>query len=330
MCSKLTGCSMPTAAPMSDGAPARGPHGWLVVDKPRGITSAAAVARIKSVCGRGAKVGHAGTLDPMATGVLPVAIGEATKTVSFMMDALKRYRFGVRWGEQRDTDDAEGTVIETSESRPSREAVANALSAFIGRIEQVPPAYSALKVGGERAYALARQGRAPELAPRTVHIESLTLIEAGDEGAAFAVECGKGTYVRALARDIARALGTVGYVSWLHRAAVGPFSDDDANPLDKLVALGHSPGPRRKPATGRCSAGRHPGSATDRTRGRSSAPRPARARARRRTRKGPRRCRVTTRGVGRSRRGPGPPVAGLQHVTSGVTRCRSPRRGRPS
>ena len=232
---------MRTAAPMSEGAPARGPHGWLVVDKPRGTTSAAAVARIKSLVGRGAKVGHAGTLDPMATGVLPVAIGEATKTVSFMMDAPKRYRFGVRWGEQRDTDDAEGAVVETSESRPSREAIANALPAFIGRIEQVPPAYSALKVGGERAYALARQGRAPELAPRTVHIESLTLKEAGDDGAAFAVECGKGTYVRALARDIARALGTVGYVSWLHRAAVGPFTDDDANPLDKLVALGHSP-----------------------------------------------------------------------------------------
>ena len=226
---------------MSDGAPARGPHGWLVVDKPRGITSAAAVARIKSLVGRGSKVGHAGTLDPMATGVLPVAIGEATKTVSFMMDAPKRYRFGVRWGEQRDTDDAEGTVIETSVNRPSEEAIAAALPAFVGRIEQVPPAYSALKVGGERAYALARQGRAPQLAPRTVHIESLTLIEAGDDEAAFAVECGKGTYVRALARDIARALGTVGYVSWLHRAAVGPFTDDDANPLDKLVALGHSP-----------------------------------------------------------------------------------------
>ena len=225
---------------MSDGVPARGSHGWLVVDKPRGITSAAAVARIKSLVGRGTKVGHAGTLDPMATGVLPVAIGEATKTVSFMMDAPKRYRFGVRWGELRDTDDAEGVVIETSESRPSREVIETALPAFVGRIEQVPPAYSALKVGGERAYALARRGRPPELASREVHIESLELIEADHEGAAFAVECGKGTYVRALARDIARAAGTVGYVSWLHRAAVGPFNEDDANPLDKLVGLGHS------------------------------------------------------------------------------------------
>ena len=227
---------------MSDGAPARGPHGWLVVDKPRGITSAAAVARIKSLVGRGAKVGHAGTLDPMATGVLPVAIGEATKTVSFMMDAPKRYRFGVRWGEQRDTDDAEGTVIETSASRPVQGGHHKRASG-LRRPHRAGAAriLAALKVGGERAYALARQGRAPELAPRTVHIESLRLTEAGDDEAAFAVECGKGTYVRALARDIARALGTVGYVSWLHRAAVGPFTDDDANPLDKLVALGHSP-----------------------------------------------------------------------------------------
>ena len=226
---------------MTERAAARGPHGWLVVDKPGGITSAAAVARIKSVVGRGAKVGHAGTLDPMATGVLPVAIGEATKTVSFMMDAPKRYRFGVRWGEQRDTDDAEGAVIETSDSRPSAAAVASVLPAFIGRIEQVPPAFSALKVGGERAYTLARQGRAPQLAPRTVHVSSLTLTEADADGAAFEVACGKGTYVRALARDIARAAGTVGHVSWLHRAAVGPFGEEDAKPLDKLVALGHSP-----------------------------------------------------------------------------------------
>ena len=225
---------------MTDRAAARGPHGWLVLDKPRGITSAAAVARIKFLIGRGTKVGHAGTLDPMATGVLPVAIGEATKTVSFMMDAPKRYRFGVCWGEQRDTDDAEGTAIETSENRPAGSAVASVLPSFIGRIEQVPPAFSALKVGGERAYALARQGRPPQLAPRTVHVRSLTLTEADDRGAAFEVECGKGTYVRALARDIARAAGTVGYVRWLHRAAVGPFNDEDANPLDKLVALGHS------------------------------------------------------------------------------------------
>ena len=224
---------------MADGASVPGPHGWLAVDKPRGITSAAAVARIKRLAG-GAKVGHAGTLDPMATGVLPVAIGEATKTVSFMMDAPKRYRFGVRWGERRDTDDAEGTVIETSAGRPNQAAIAAVLPAFVGRIEQVPPVFSALKVGGERAYALARQGRPPELAARAVHVRSLALIAADEDSASFAVECGKGTYVRALARDIARAAGTLGYVSWLHRAAVGPFTDGDAIPLDKVDALGHS------------------------------------------------------------------------------------------
>ena len=225
---------------MAERTAPRGLHGWLVVNKPGRITSATAVARIKSLVGRGAKVGHAGTLDPMATGVLPVAIGEATKTAAFMMDAPKRYRFGVRWGEQRDTDDAEGTVIETSEGRPAESAVTGVLPAFVGRIEQVPPTFSALKVGGERAYALARKGRPPQLEPRTVHVMSLTLIEADGDGAAFEVACGKGTYVRALARDIARAAGTVGHVSWLHRSAVGPFTDDDAKPLDKVVALGHS------------------------------------------------------------------------------------------
>ena len=176
----------------------------------------------------------------MATGVLPVALGEATKTVSFMMDASKRYRFGVRWGEQRDTDDAEGRVIETCDTRPDEAAIARVLPAFVGCIEQVPPAFSALKVDGERAYALARRGRPPRLAPRTVRIESLTLTAAEGDEASFAVECGKGTYVRALARDVARAAGTLGHVSWLHRAAVGPFTDDHANPLDKLAALGHS------------------------------------------------------------------------------------------
>ena len=225
----------PLSAPVS----APGPHGWLVVDKPRGLTSAAVVARIKRLA-RGAKVGHAGTLDPLATGVLPVAIGEATKTVSFMMDAPKRYRFGVRWGEQRDTDDTEGSVIETSSGRPSEAALAQVLPAFVGRIEQVPPVFSALKVGGERAYALARQGRPPQLAARTVHVANLTLTAAAADEASFEVACGKGTYVRALARDIARAAGTVGHVSWLHRAAVGPFTEAHANPLDKLDALGHS------------------------------------------------------------------------------------------
>jgi len=215
------------------------PHGWLVVDKPHGITSARVVARVKARA-HGAKAGHAGTLDPMATGVLPVAVGEATKTVSFMMDAPKRYRFGVRWGERRDSDDAEGRVIATSAVRPGEAQLARVLAAFVGEIEQVPPAYSALKVGGERAYALARRGEQPALAARTVHVSSLVLTGADADGAAFEVACGKGTYVRALARDIARACGTVGHVSWLHRSAVGPFTDAHANPLDKVDALGHS------------------------------------------------------------------------------------------
>ena len=231
---------MASAAPVTERPAAPGPHGWLVVDKPQGLTSAAVVARIRSLAG-GAKVGHAGTLDPLAMGVLPVAVGEATKTVSFMMDAPKRYRFGVRWGERRDSDDAEGRVVETSAGRPDEAALARVLPAFVGAIEQVPPAFSALKVGGERAYALARKGRPPQLAARTVHVASLTLTAADGEGAAFEVACGKGTYVRALARDIARAAGTVGHVHWLHRAAVGPFTEADANPLDKFDALGHSP-----------------------------------------------------------------------------------------
>ena len=184
---------------MTEKTAARGPHGWLVVDKPGGITSAAVVARIKSAVGAGAKVGHAGTLDPMATGVLPVAIGEATKTVAFMMDAPKRYRFGVRWGSS-----AIRTMPKVRSSRqakvdPPDRRSQTCFPALSARSSRCRPAYSALKVGGERAYALARQGRPPQLPPRTVHVMSLTLTEADDDGAAFEVECGKGTYVRALA-----------------------------------------------------------------------------------------------------------------------------------
>ena len=224
---------------MPDPSAAARPDGWLVVDKPRGLTSAAVVARIKPLA-RGAKAGHAGTLDPLATGVLPVALGEATKTIPFMMDGLKRYRFGLRWGERRDTDDAEGAVIERSDVRPSEAAIVEALRAFVGRIEQVPPAFSAIRIGGKRAYALARAGRRPALAARAVTVKSLALTSFEADEAALLVECGKGTYVRALARDIACALGTVGHIGWLHRAAVGPFADDDAIPLDMLCALGHS------------------------------------------------------------------------------------------
>ena len=216
-----------------------GPGGWLVVDKPRGPTSTAVVAKVRSFA-RGAKAGHAGTLDPLATGVLPVALGEATKTIPYMIDSPKRYRFGLCWGERRDTDDAEGAVVEKSDVRPSEAAIVAALPAFVGRIEQVPPAFSAIKVRGERAYARARAGRPPALAPRTVEVKSLGVLSVADGEAAFSVECGKGTYVRGLARDIARELGAVGHVHWLRRVAVGPFTEDDAIPLDSLGGLGHN------------------------------------------------------------------------------------------
>ena len=216
-------------------------NGWLIVDKPLGLTSAAVVGRVRRACG-GVKVGHAGTLDPLATGVLPLAIGEATKTMAFVMDGRKAYRFAVRWGEARSTDDVEGTVTESSPMRPTRAAIAAALPAFIGDIVQIPPAYSALKVDGERAYARARAGEAVVLAARTVQIETLVLVERPDEATAvFEIGCGKGTYVRALARDLALRLGTVGFVAALRRLRAGPFVEADSIPLDNFLALGHIP-----------------------------------------------------------------------------------------
>ncbi len=215
-------------------------HGWIVLDKPSGMTSSAAVGRVKRLTGA-AKVGHAGTLDPLATGVLPMALGEATKTVSYLMDGPKAYRFTVRWGEARDTDDAEGTVTATSRARPTRDQIVAALDRFRGDIEQVPPAYSAIKVDGRRAYDLARDDRAPELAPRTVRIDDIALAAMPDrDHAEFRVVSGKGAYMRSLARDLAAALGTVGHVSALRRTAVGPFDEAQAISLDKLESLGHS------------------------------------------------------------------------------------------
>ncbi len=215
-------------------------HGWIVLDKPSGMTSSAAVGRVKRLTGA-AKVGHAGTLDPLATGVLPMALGEATKTVSYLMDGPKAYRFTVRWGEARDTDDAEGTVTATSRARPTRDQIVAALDRFRGDIEQVPPAYSAIKVDGRRAYDLARDDRAPELAPRTVRIDDIALAAMPDrDHAEFRVVSGKGAYMRSLARDLAAALGTVGHVSALRRTAVGPFDEAQAISLEILESLGHS------------------------------------------------------------------------------------------
>jgi tRNA pseudouridine55 synthase len=190
-----------------------------------------------------AKAGHAGTLDPLATGVLPIALGEATKTVSFVMDGRKAYRFTVRWGAETDTDDAEGKVIASSDARPDADAIRNVLRQFTGTILQTPPKFSALKIAGERAYDLAREGEEVNLEPRPVEIERLDLVGIPDaDHAEFEAGCGKGTYVRALARDLGRALGTCGHVTALRRTAVGPFGEADTVPLDALPEPGSPPG----------------------------------------------------------------------------------------
>jgi tRNA pseudouridine55 synthase len=214
-------------------------HGWVVLDKPVGMTSTHAVAVIKRLF-TAKRAGHAGTLDPLASGCLPIALGDATKTVPFVMDGRKAYGFTVRWGEERDTDDAEGRVVATSDARPAAEAIAAALPAFVGAIEQVPPRYSAIKIEGERAYDIARDGEEFELKPRTVLIDRLTLEATADaDRSVFRAECGKGTYVRALARDLGRLLGCYGHVSALRRTAVGPFAESDMISLEGLESLCH-------------------------------------------------------------------------------------------
>jgi len=214
-------------------------HGWVVLDKPVGMTSTHAVSRVKRAFGA-KRAGHAGTLDPLASGCLPIALGEATKTVPFVMDGRKLYRFTVRWGEERDTDDAEGRVTETSDQRPSADVIRALLPAYTGTIQQVPPRYSAIKIEGERAYDLARDGETVELAARPVEIARLDLVSTPDpDHAVFEAECGKGTYVRALARDLGRALGTFGHVSALRRVAVGSFGQETKILLEDLEALCH-------------------------------------------------------------------------------------------
>jgi tRNA pseudouridine55 synthase len=212
-------------------------HGWVILDKPIGMTSTHAVAVVKRLFSA-KRAGHAGTLDPLASGGLPIALGEATKTVPFVMDGRKRYRFTVQWGEERDTDDSEGRVTATSTNRPDADAVRALLPRFTGTIEQTPPQYSAIKIQGERAYDLARDGETVALQPRQVEIHQLTLVEHTDDGrSAFAAECGKGTYVRALARDMGRILGCYGHISSLRRTLVGPFGEADMIPLEELEAL---------------------------------------------------------------------------------------------
>ncbi len=220
-------------------------HGFLIVDKPEGITSAKAVAAVKRAL-KCKKIGHAGTLDPLASGVLPLAIGEATKAISYITDAVKKYSFTVCFGEARATDDREGIVTATTATLPIRAAIERAIPGFIGTIMQTPPIYSALKVDGERAYDLARQGKDVVLAARPVCIHNLTLVdvsmvENGISDATFSVVCGKGTYVRAIARDIALQCNSLGYVSWLRRTAVGKFDECHAISLDKLDEFVHNP-----------------------------------------------------------------------------------------
>ena len=211
-------------------------HGWLVLDKPIGMTSTQAVGAVRRLF-EAQKAGHAGTLDPLATGVLPIALGEATKTVPFAVDGEKSYRFTVRFGAETETDDAEGAVSATSEARPTFADIEAVLDDFIGEISQVPPRYSAIKVDGNRAYDLARNGEEVVLDARPVLIEELNLIEMPDaDTAVFEAHCGKGTYVRALARDMGRTLGCLGHVIGLRRTRVGSFEEADAIPLAELVS----------------------------------------------------------------------------------------------
>ncbi|MEI9996015.1 MAG: tRNA pseudouridine(55) synthase TruB [Rhizomicrobium sp.] len=213
----------------------------MIVDKPLGMTSTQVVGAVRRIFDA-QKAGHAGTLDPMATGVLAIALGEATKTVPYAMDSEKTYRFTACWGEGRDSDDAEGKVTGASEVRPSREAIEAVLSRFTGALLQVPPAYSAIKVQGERAYDLAREGTAVELAARTVQVYEARLLGISDpDHAEFEIRCGKGTYVRSWVRDIALALGTLGHVSALRRTRVGGFTEEMAVPLAREGGSVHIP-----------------------------------------------------------------------------------------
>ena len=215
-------------------------HGWIVLDKPLGISSAAAVGIVRRKFD-GIKAGHGGTLDPLASGILPIALGEATKTTSYAMGAEKSYEFAVKWGEQTQTDDAEGAIIATSDVIPDAGAIRAILPEFLGVIQQTPPAYSAVKVGGKRAYAIARhEGEMPQLAPRAIRIDDLHLIESDGHTARFAVDCGKGAYIRSLARDLGIRLGTVAHVTELRRTKVGQFSLKNAISLDFLEKVSDS------------------------------------------------------------------------------------------
>lgn len=211
-------------------------HGWINLDKPIDMGSTQALGAVKRIINP-RKAGHAGTLDPLATGILPIALGDATKLVNYVQDSLKIYEFTVKWGERTDTDDAEGDVIATSSHIPSKEDILAALPLFIGDIEQIPPKYSAIKIDGQRAYDLARAGHDVEIKSRIIYIEELTLLEHTENTATFSCCCGKGTYVRAIARDLAHHLETEGHITYLRRTMVGPFTTENAVSLDVLENL---------------------------------------------------------------------------------------------
>lgn len=215
-------------------------HGWVILDKPQGMTSTQGVAAVRRIF-NAQKAGHAGTLDPMATGILAIALGEATKTVPYAMDADKTYRFTATWGEARDSDDAEGRVTGSSSVRPGRAEIEAMLPRFTGSLSQTPPAYSAVRVGGMRAYDLARDGEEVVLEPREVEVFQASLLDARADQADFEILCGKGTYVRSWVRDIALALGTLGHVSALRRTRLGPWDENSAVGLDTLTPFMHSP-----------------------------------------------------------------------------------------
>ncbi|MFJ5367633.1 tRNA pseudouridine(55) synthase TruB [Bosea sp. CER48] len=235
----MTTESNPEAARSAEGAaPAPRPkkrdvHGWVVLDKPVGMTSTHAVAVVKRAFSA-RKAGHAGTLDPLASGLLPIALGEATKTVPFVMDGRKAYQFTVAWGTQTNTDDTEGSVIATSDKRPDEAAIAALLPRFTGTILQTPPKFSAIKIAGERAYDLARDGEEVELEARPVEIDALSIVSHDGATTTFEAECGKGTYVRAIARDLGLALGCLGHVAHLRRTRVGPFAVTEAASVETL------------------------------------------------------------------------------------------------
>jgi tRNA pseudouridine55 synthase len=224
----------PQRRPQHDRPKKRDVNGWIILDKGVGMTSTHAVAVVKR--GLSAKkAGHAGTLDPLASGILPIALGEATKTVPFVMDGRKSYVFTVAWGAETNTDDTEGDVVERTDKVPDPADIEALLPRFTGQVQQVPPRFSAIKIQGERAYDLARDGETVELQPRTVEIDRLSLVHHDGDRSVLEADCGKGTYVRAIARDLGRALGCLGHIAALRRTRVGPFTEEDAVVVDDLA-----------------------------------------------------------------------------------------------